>query len=400
MWSRLALIAVVLAVLAPDASAAGTCDRPLPAGDRTVDVSSGGRERPFLLYVPRTYDGHTPLPLALNLHGTLSDGPGQMDISGLRADADRDGFLVAAPTGGARSTTGASWVVPGTPPRGEAPEGGYPDDLRYLSDVITRVQEISCQDPARVIATGYSGGGRMSSALACGLAARVAAVVVESGLRAGAPRAGAGGQPEPDPGTCAPARPLPVIAVHGTSDSINPYDGGGQDDWQYPVPAAFARWEQLLRCTAPMATTRFSPSIDLLAGVGCRAPLRLYRVNGGGHQWFGGDPTKNPLYLALGHDPKELRTSDLVAEAVRGFRLQAPRPRLRLSCRPGRRVHVRASATTDAPLAMLTVRVNGRRLAGTSATARLGRSGRVRATARVTDSAGLSGSAVRTTRCR
>src|SRR5688572_30326658 len=103
------------------------CKRPLAAGDRTISLQVDGRVRPFLLHVPTGYDGRKSLPLLLNLHGSGGDGAGQMNVSGLRATADASGFFVAAPTGGAISGGGAAWVVPGVPPNGTAPPGGFPD---------------------------------------------------------------------------------------------------------------------------------------------------------------------------------------------------------------------------------------------------------------------------------
>src|SRR3954464_11877726 len=121
-------VVMCLALLvATPAHAAPGCDRPLEAGDQTVPLQSGGTDRPFLLYVPKGYDGRTPLPLLLNLHGSGGNGPAQMDTSHMREYADAGGFLVAAPNGGAIAGTGHAWVVPGSPPRGDPPPGGYPD---------------------------------------------------------------------------------------------------------------------------------------------------------------------------------------------------------------------------------------------------------------------------------
>src|SRR3954451_156779 len=109
------LLAICLALLvAAPAQAAPRCDRPLAAGDQTVPLQSAGTDRPFLLYVPQGYDGSTPLPLLLNLHGTGGDGSGQMETSHMRGYADSAGFLVAAPTGGAIAGAGHAWVVPGS----------------------------------------------------------------------------------------------------------------------------------------------------------------------------------------------------------------------------------------------------------------------------------------------
>src|SRR3954469_2093044 len=234
------LVVCLVLLAASPAHAAPGCDRLLATGDQTVPLQSAGRDRPFLLYVPKGYDGSTPLPLLLNLHGTGGDGAAQMDDSQMRGYADSAGFLVAAPSGGAVAGAGHAWVVPGSPPRGDPPPGGYPDDVEYLREVIAAVQAMACQDRAKVFVAGHSGGGRMTSAMACNAADVVTAIVANVGLRAGAPRTGSNGVAEPDPATCNPARPLPVIAVHGTADPTNPYDGGGLPDWQYTVPQAVA----------------------------------------------------------------------------------------------------------------------------------------------------------------
>src|SRR5437762_8756984 len=130
---------------ASEASSAATCNQPLTPGDHTVELTSAGRVRPFLLYVPKSYDGRTAVPLLLNLHGTGSTGPGQMGATRMRQYADQGGFLVAAPNGGGVAGGGNTWVVPGTPPRGAPPPGGFPDDVMYLRDVIAKVQSIACQ---------------------------------------------------------------------------------------------------------------------------------------------------------------------------------------------------------------------------------------------------------------
>ena len=360
--SRL-LVALVAATVfaalgAPSASAATAskgCGKPLAAGDRTIPLTVNGYARPFLLYVPQGYSPTTPRPLVLNLHGTGGSGAGQMDTSELRSHADAGRFLVAAPSGGGISGTGFTWVVPGVPPRGDPPPGGFPDDLAYLSKVITKVQAIACQDPARVIATGYSGGGRMTSAVACGLADRVAAIVANAGLRAGAPNAAG---TAPDPRTCAPARPLPVFAVHGTNDGTNPYDGGGTADWQYSVPQALSRWAKLFGCDPTAVVTPFASLTDIVEHRNCRRSgvVRLYRVEGGGHVWFGRE-SNNPA-----QDPMQIKTSDVVGDVVRDYRLRSPVIRLFSARCVSGGVRVRAAAVFDSPIRSLTIRIDGRRV--------------------------------------
>jgi polyhydroxybutyrate depolymerase len=360
----------------------------LEAGDQTVPLQSGGSDRPFLLYVPKGYDGKAPLPLLLNLHGSGGDGPGQMETSQMRGYADNAGFLVAAPNGGAIAGAGHAWVVPGSPPRGDAPPGGYPDDVKYLREVIAKVQAVACQNRAKVFVAGHSGGGRMASAMGCNAADVITAIVANVGLRAGAPRTSSNGVAEPDPATCNPSRPLPVIAVHGTKDGTNPYDGGGQPDWQYTVPQAVARWAELLGCHSAETVTSFSPTIDQISHSGCRgySSITLYRVNGGEHVWFDG----------------EIKTSELVTAMIARYSLRVPRlNRFNVACRNGN-IRVRVTAVTDAPLTSLTVKNGGRRRTFTNGTASVtfkpaSRRSKVLVTA--TDKAGLTGSRTRQIRC-
>src|SRR3954465_4284484 len=330
-------LAICLALfVAVPAEAAPRCDRPLAAGDQTGPLQSAGTDRPFRLYVPKGYNGRAALPPLLNLHGSGGNGPAQMDTSHMRGYADSAGFLVAAPTGGAIAGAGHAWVVPGSPPRGDAPPGGYPDDVKYLREVIAKVQAMACENRAKVFVAGYSGGARMTSAMGCHAADVVTAIVANVGLRAGAPRTGSNGVAEPDPATCNPSRPLPVIAVHGTKDATNPYDGGGQPDWQYTVPQAVARWAELLGCRPQETVTSFSPNVDQISHSGCRgySSITLYRVNGGQHVWFDG----------------EIKTSQVVTGMIGRYSLRRPRlSRFNAACRKGK-IRVRVKAVTDAPL--------------------------------------------------
>ena len=94
------------------------------------------------------------------------------------------------------------------------------DDVQFLSRVIDVVTQQLCGDARRVYATGHSGGGRMTSALACRLADKVAAVAPNAGLRAGRPDPDDTSVPEVE--DCEPARPMPVLTFHGRRTSSTP----------------------------------------------------------------------------------------------------------------------------------------------------------------------------------
>lgn len=189
---------------------------------------------------------------------------------------------MAAPDGAVGSGSGYIWNVPYVTPSGTR------DDVGFLRQVIDTLTTAACVDPRRVYATGYSGGGRMTSALACMLSDKVAAVAPVAGIRAGRPDPADGTRP--DPASCAPGRAVPVIAFHGQQDGTNPYAGGGDSTaWHYSVPVAQQRWAALNGCGTTPATAQVTTHVQRTTYTGCRdgADVQLYTVSNGGHTWPG-----------------------------------------------------------------------------------------------------------------
>lgn len=241
-------IALFLAILVPAGVArASGCGVPQTPGVTTIAVVADGRERPVHVYVPAGYDPSRPTPLLLNLHGSGSDGPSQFRLSGLAGTADRKGVIVASPTAGIAAREGFLWNVPGVPTvAGTVPGPDAPDDTGYLVAVIEALSKAMCVDEARVYSTGLSGGGRMTSWLACAVPGRLAGIAPVVGLRAGR---GRGEEFEQvDVATCTPGRPVPVIAFAGARDRTNPIDGGEGLRWGYPMSKALQRWAAINGC--------------------------------------------------------------------------------------------------------------------------------------------------------
>ncbi|MEW2516803.1 extracellular catalytic domain type 1 short-chain-length polyhydroxyalkanoate depolymerase [Actinacidiphila alni] len=259
----------------------GGCTPALGSGQYDTPVSFGGTTYQVLVHIPPRAAG-TRLPMVLNLHGSQGTGAGQLAYSDMAPTADANGFIVAAPTGVVRSGSGYIWNVPYVTPSGTR------DDVAFLRQVISTLTASACVDPARVYATGYSGGGRMTSALACMLSDKIAAVAPVAGIRAGRPDPADGTRP--DPASCAPGRAVPVIAFHGQQDNTNPYYGGGDSTaWHYSVPVAQQRWATLNGCTTGPATTQTTTHVQHTVYGGCRdgANVELYSVSNGGHTWPG-----------------------------------------------------------------------------------------------------------------
>jgi len=257
----------------------GACTASLGSGQYNTPVSFGGTTYQVLVHVPTRAAG-ARLPLVLDLHGSQSTGAGQLSYSNMAPTADANGFIVAAPTGVVPSGSGDIWNVPYVTPSGTR------DDVGFLRQVIGTLTANACADPARVYATGYSGGGRMTSALGCMLADKVAAIAPVSGIRAGRPDPS--DHTGPDLSTCTPARAVPVIAFHGQQDATNPYGGGGDATaWQYSVPVAQQAWAGLDGCTAGPAANQVSTHVRRTVYSGCRdgAEVQLYTIADGGHTW-------------------------------------------------------------------------------------------------------------------
>ena len=64
-----------------------------------ASLTHDGKDRSYILYVPESYSGDTPVPLVLNFHGYTSNANDQMWYGDFRAIADTAGFLVVHPQG-------------------------------------------------------------------------------------------------------------------------------------------------------------------------------------------------------------------------------------------------------------------------------------------------------------
>jgi polyhydroxybutyrate depolymerase len=261
-------VAVALAIVSLSSNAlaqtppAAACSLAAPPGVADLELSSGGRPRTYRLFVPPSYDGHTPLPLVLDLHGSGGTAAGQARTSRFEALAAREGVLVAS-----LQAEGSRWNVPVT--------DGRPDDVAYVAAVLDHVAARACTDSTRVYATGFSGGGRMTSLLGCRLNDRIAAIAPMAGLRW--------------PGPCE-GRPVPVLTVHGLADPQNTYDGhveGRGGEWLESVPDALAAWAKHDGCETRVIEEDPPGPLSTLRYEGCDAgaEVRLIRVDGLVHTW-------------------------------------------------------------------------------------------------------------------
>jgi len=257
-----------------------------PAGSTTLTPTIGGHRRTVVVHVPSGYDAKTRTPLVLNMHGSGATAVDQELFTGMDATADADHFIVAYPQGLIADGSGYDWNVPGEPlVGGRAVPAHAANDVAFLTQLVGVLEHSYCIDPARVYATGFSGGARTASQLACDSSDVFAAIAAVSGLR----------RPTPCPTT----RGVPIIAFHGTADPVDPYAGHGQAYWTYSVPQAAQYWAQQDGCSPKAATSHPHSGVTLTAYGACHggAAVELYTIAGEGHEWPGG-PT---LPAALSH---------------------------------------------------------------------------------------------------
>jgi polyhydroxybutyrate depolymerase len=242
-------------------TAQAACNLPHAPGVSAEQLTSGQRPRTYRLFVPPGYDGRERLPLVLNLHGSGGNGAGQAKTSGLEVLGATERFLVAS-----LDAEGARWNVPVA--------DGRADDVAYAGDVIAHVAGQVCTDESRVYATGFSGGGRMTSLLGCQLGSRLAAIAPVAGLRI--------------PAQCS-GRTVPVLSFHGLADQQNPYDGkatGRGAEWVESVPDALAGWARRNGCKGDAILDDPAGPLSTLRYEGCTGgDVRLIRIDGLGHRW-------------------------------------------------------------------------------------------------------------------
>jgi polyhydroxybutyrate depolymerase len=235
------------------------------ARDRTVTVMHGGLARTANVHLPASWNGRSPRAVVLNFHGRNSTPTQQNLLSGMNALSDREGFIAVHPQG-VGNTWNAGLCC------GEAQTRRI-DDVGFVRALLDSLEASFCIDDKRVYATGLSNGGFLSHRLGCELSGRIAAIAPVAGTNLTSP--------------CTPSRPVPVLHLHGTADSIVPYGGFAS---VASVDDTMAGWARRNGCASNRTPLFSRGDVTCEQWPGCRSGTRVHlcRVQGGGHQWPGG----------------------------------------------------------------------------------------------------------------
>jgi polyhydroxybutyrate depolymerase len=304
------------AVVAAPSTGCASPTAPPRGVQQRVDLVGAARAGWYLRYVPTAVDLTAPAPLVLDVHGYLEGAQLHTMTSEMATVADRHGFVLVSPQG-----TGslAFWN------HRQRPAG--PPDVAFLGSVIDAVEHDLCIDRTRVYVTGYSNGAFMASTLGCVMADRLAAIAPVAGARFDA--------------GCAPDRPLPVLAFHGTADPIVAFDGGTSErgaslqfdaesaanftgDVNRPVLDSVADWADVDDCAGRPTQRPSSPHVVLVQW-NCPAgqEVALYEVIGGGHSWPGSAFSASVAEV-VGPTTMEIDASELIWEFFAAHRRADP----------------------------------------------------------------------------
>jgi polyhydroxybutyrate depolymerase len=281
----------------PDGAASGTdagaCPRsPLAAGDHDVTVTHDGVDHVFHIHVPAGLDLHAPAPVVLFFHGGGGTADGQELIVQLVPFADAHGFVLVRGEG--YETVGG---VNGEVWNAGSCCGIAADNARAIDHVgavrafLDVLEAKVCVDPKRVFATGHSNGGMLAYRLGCELADRVAAIAPNAAFLMNRDL-----DATPQPVTlfdCAPARPVPVLHLHGLADLCAPFGGGssnGLDPATRPTVQSGIDVFRARNGCADTPTTTYSQgmaSCSTWGGCAEGADITLCTIGGAGHTWAG-----------------------------------------------------------------------------------------------------------------
>lgn len=247
----------------------------LPAMAETIRLG----DRWYEIVLPRAPKG---APLILALHGGGGDPDQFASASGLGAAATAAGYAVAFPAGsgrhGERLLTWNGGYCCGHAQRARV------DDIGFLKAVIRDARDrFGLSD--RVFVTGMSNGSILSETFAAQNPGLVRAVAGVAGTM--------------DTRRVRVTAPVPLLIIHGTADTVVPYDGGQGDtsltrtdfaSVASVVSAFLAPWDGGLSQTIREIDRRPDGTTVIVTDYrkGDRPVLRLMTVEGGAHHWPGG----------------------------------------------------------------------------------------------------------------
>lgn len=288
----IAFFAFILMVLPTPSTAQEPADSPMTL--HKIDVN--GVERHYSLYLPpaltESPDSDAVYPLVVVFHQAGGSGEGIARLTQFNTYAARDNVIIAYPEG----------------PQGYWDYGvGLPqwdvifdlnDDVAFFDILLETLLADYPIDATRIYAVGFSNGARMAFRVGCEFGNRLSGIV-----------AVAASISDEVTGACPAETRVSVMYMHGTEDTITPWegeeltDGGRLISHALSAPDTVTFWAAQNQCDSqpviedmPDANPDDRVMVRRVTFSGCEGERQVifYAVLGGGHDWLGGIPNLMP----------------------------------------------------------------------------------------------------------
>ena len=222
--------------------------------------------REYLLYIPKSYNENTPMPVMLNFHGFGGTAERHLKNADMRILSESKGFILIYPQG----TLLGNYPHWNPSSIGEGNKSGA-DDLGFIDKLLTSLPERINIDNSRIYACGYSNGGFFSYGLACNLKEQIAAIGSVAGTMVSDTYE-----------NCQASVPMPMINIHGAKDPIVPYEGA---PGLLPIDTVLDFWSEL-NLAEDMQTSFFEGVENYVYKDSLGIPLvSHFKIINGSHTW-------------------------------------------------------------------------------------------------------------------
>lgn len=232
----------------------------------------GGVEREYVLYIPHSYNGTEEVPLMLNFHGFGGSANHFLNVADMRQIADSESFILVYPQG--TLLDGYSHWNAGL----DSPENkSSANDFGFVEALLDELSKNYAIDQTKVYASGFSNGAFFAYALACFLNDRITAIASVAGTMLTETHE-----------NCSPSYPIAMLNIHGTSDSVVPYNGGEGLNSISSVITYWTNYNSSNTETSKTIVTENNLIIEhfIYKNEQNGIAIEHYKVIDGGHDWF------------------------------------------------------------------------------------------------------------------
>ncbi|MFC1640221.1 alpha/beta hydrolase family esterase [Gemmatimonadota bacterium] len=202
-WFTMVGASAMLAILAA-CSSEFSFEPARPDLDRVDTLQSGGVARTFGVHLPPDYET-VASPVVILFHRTGGNGLDMRYLTDFDVDANYYGFLAAYPDATSDWAYGCDCTTA---------EADGIDDVQFVVDLLDDLDADYGINRDSVFVVGFSEGGFMAQKAVCDATDSFAGMATVAAT-----------MPVPLAESCVPTREIPVLMIHGTEDTVFPWDG-------------------------------------------------------------------------------------------------------------------------------------------------------------------------------